>query len=91
MISKRRIAAAIGLAAAVTGLVTPMASAADIDVPGGGALDSTLPSIVPGGRGVEAKQSNESHTTRDARPEGGDRMHPVTVLLAPLLGAPAPN
>ncbi|MEU6103614.1 hypothetical protein [Streptomyces flaveolus] len=88
MITTRRIAAAIGLAAAVTGLVVPTASAAGSDSPDAGGRGSVLESLTTKGRTVE---HNDVRSTREQGPDGGGGLKPVTGLLTPLLGGPAPS
>ncbi|MFD8276692.1 hypothetical protein [Streptomyces flaveolus] len=89
MITTRRIAAAIGLAAAVTGLVVPMANAAGTDSPDAGGRGSVLESLTTKGRTVEHNDVRNTNTTPQQGSDDGSRLKPVTGLLSPLLGGPA--
>ncbi|MDF3146995.1 MULTISPECIES: hypothetical protein [unclassified Streptomyces] len=57
MISTRRIVAAVGLAAGITGLTVPMANAADVDARNAGSLNpvATLDSLAATGIPEEHK------------------------------------
>ncbi|WP_369174712.1 hypothetical protein AB5J49_45390 [Streptomyces sp. R28] len=58
MISTRRIVAAVGLAAGITGLTVPMANAADVGAPKAGSLNpiATLDSLAQTGIPEEHRQ-----------------------------------
>ncbi|MEU9733101.1 hypothetical protein [Streptomyces sp. NPDC048002] len=91
MISTRRIAAAVGLAAAVTGLAAPLAGAAESKAPDTGSLspmsmlDSLAVSDIP-----------EQHEAAVPRPSAQlgqlnrvhelNQLHQVTDLAAPVTG-----
>ncbi|WP_225632659.1 hypothetical protein [Streptomyces solaniscabiei] len=91
MITTRRIAAAIGLAAAVTGLVVPTANAAGTDSPDTGGRGSVLESLTTKGRTVEHNDVRSTNTAPEQGPDDGGPLKPVTGLLSPLLGGPAPS
>jgi hypothetical protein len=86
MITTRRIAAAIGLAAAVTGLLLPMANAAGTRSADAGALGPTLASLAVDGLPIGGDDSRTSPVVHLHRPESRDQLQQVTGLVSPVLG-----
>ncbi|AQS66060.1 hypothetical protein [Streptomyces pactum] len=89
MISTRRIVVAVALAAGVTGLAAPMASAAE-----GGALGMdklsatrTLDSLAVGDVPAEDPALMPSPSQRLNRPHDLNQLQQVTGLVSPLFGA----
>lgn len=90
MISTRRIAAAVGLAAAATGLAAPLASAAEAEAPGAGLssmrmLDSVAVSDIPEEHKAEIPQPSAQLHQLD-RVHELNQLHQVTDLVAPVTG-----
>ncbi|WP_316754271.1 hypothetical protein [Streptomyces herbicida] len=91
MISTRRIVAAVGLAAGVTGLAAPLANAADASAPDNGKinsiamLDSLAVSDIPAEhRGEIPRVSDQLHSMN--RLNDLNQLHQVTDLVAPVTG-----
>ncbi|MEJ1201267.1 MULTISPECIES: hypothetical protein [unclassified Streptomyces] len=89
MISTRRIVAAVGLAAGVTGLAAPMASAAE-----GGALGmdklsvtQTLDSLAVGDMPAEDRAQLPRPSQQLNRLNDLEQLQQVTGLVSPLFGA----
>ncbi|MFB6549525.1 MULTISPECIES: hypothetical protein [unclassified Streptomyces] len=89
MISTRRIVAAVGLAAGVTGLAAPMASAAE-----GGALGmdklsvtQTLDSLAVGDMPAEDRAQMPRPSQQLNRLNDLEQLQQVTGLVSPLFGA----
>jgi hypothetical protein len=89
MISTRRIVAAVGLAAGVTGLAAPMASAADAGAPGSGKLSvmETLDSLAVGDMPAEDRAQLPRPSQQLNRLNDLNQLHQVTGLVSPVFGA----
>ncbi|WAZ25915.1 hypothetical protein STRCI_007444 [Streptomyces cinnabarinus] len=90
MISTRRIVAAVGLAASVTGLAAPMASAAEADAHAGGLspirmLDSLTVSDIPEEHKAALPRPSEQLNQLN-RVHELNQLHQVTDLAAPVTG-----
>ncbi|MFE0510006.1 hypothetical protein [Streptomyces sp. NPDC058964] len=94
MISTRRIVAAIGLAAGVTGLAAPMASAADMGAQNSGKinpvamLDELATSDIPAEHRAELPRVSEQlHSVNGINELNQlNQLHQVTDLVAPVTG-----
>ncbi|MEV0182200.1 hypothetical protein AB0I54_23320 [Streptomyces sp. NPDC050625] len=91
MISTRRIVAAVGLAAGVTGLAAPLANAADASAPDNGKinpiamLDSLAVSDIPAERRAEVPRvADQLHSMNGLNDL--NQLHQVTDLVAPVTG-----
>lgn len=91
MISTRRIVAAVGLAAGVTGLAAPLANAADASAPDNGKinpitmLDSLAAGDIPAEHRAELPRvSDQLHAMN--RLNDLNQLHQVTDLVAPVTG-----
>ncbi|MFD8201935.1 hypothetical protein [Streptomyces sp. NPDC059701] len=91
MIPTRRIAAAVGLAAALTALVAPTASAAGPGSAGAGALGPALQSLAVDGLSDGSKDARTTPTVQLHRPDTRDQMRQTVGLLSPVIGALAPS
>ncbi|MEU3663573.1 hypothetical protein AB0E77_28100 [Streptomyces sp. NPDC032940] len=89
MISPRRIAAALGLAAALAGLVAPMANAADPGSAQAGPLGPALGSLAVDGLPAGRDDSRTIPAVHLHRPDTRDQLRQVTGLLSPVFGAAA--
>ncbi|GGY94186.1 hypothetical protein GCM10010385_50240 [Streptomyces geysiriensis] len=89
MISTRRIAAAVGLAAGVTGLAAPMASAADTGALGGGKLSvtQTLDELAVGDMPAEDRAQMPTPSQQLSRLSDLNQLQQVTGLVSPVFGA----
>ncbi|ARP68744.1 hypothetical protein LK07_02030 [Streptomyces pluripotens] len=94
MISKRRIVAALGLAAGVTGLAAPLANAADASAPDTGqinpvaVLDSLTVSDIPAQHKAQVPRVSEQMRALNQVSELNrlNELHQVTDLAAPVTG-----
>ncbi|UXY31502.1 hypothetical protein [Streptomyces sp. HUAS TT20] len=91
MISTRRIVAAVGLAAGVTGLAAPLANAAEASAPDNAKinpitmLDSLAVSDIPAEHRAELPRvSDQLHSMN--RLNDLNQLHQVTDLVAPVTG-----
>ncbi|MYR42974.1 hypothetical protein [Streptomyces sp. SID5910] len=89
MISPRRIAAAIALAAAATGLLLPAAHAAGPGSAEAVALGPALGSLAVDGLPAGRDDSRTSPAVHLHRPATRDQLQQVTGLLSPVFGAVA--
>lgn len=89
MISTRRIVAAVGLAAGVTGLAAPMASAAEAGAPGTDKLSvtQTLDSLAVGDMPAEDRAQLPRPSQQLNRLNDLDQLQQVTGLVSPVFGA----
>ncbi|WP_395574821.1 hypothetical protein [Streptomyces sp. BK79] len=89
MISTRRIVAAVGLAAGVTGLAAPTASAADAGAPGSDKLSvlRTLDSLAVDDMPAEDRAQLPRPSQQLSRLNDLNQLQQVTGLVSPLFGA----
>ncbi|MDT9700996.1 hypothetical protein [Streptomyces sp. P17] len=91
MISTRRIVAAVGLAAAATGLAAPLASAAEAEAPNAGSLspmrmlDSLTVSDIPEERKAEIPRPS-AQLNQLNRVDELNQLYQVTDMVAPVTG-----
>ncbi|MBO4252947.1 hypothetical protein [Streptomyces griseorubiginosus] len=91
MISTRRIVAAVGLAAGLTGLAAPLASAAEAAAPGTGAinpmatLDSLTVSDLPAAHKAEIPRPSGQLQQLNRLNDLG-QLHQLTDMAAPVTG-----
>ncbi|MGW8063804.1 hypothetical protein ACVV2G_16380 [Streptomyces ziwulingensis] len=89
MISTRRIAAVVGLAAGVTGLAAPMAGAADGGAPGTGKLSvtKTLDSLAVSDMPAEDRARLPRPSQQLNRLDDLNQLRQFTGLVSPVFGA----